>query len=176
MAVDAARPAAEAKGLSLVARAWSGAGTVMGDPGSAAAGDFQSVCRTPRSSRRAAGAIVVRVRERADAVELSVVDTGHGIDAESAAAHLRSLHSGRQLDDARVRAVLGSALRLCARSSRFMAAASPRRARERIAVPSLPSRFRLHALKCARATPERREPPVVTPRRPGEGSPDSRSS
>jgi CheY-like chemotaxis protein len=79
MAVDAARPAAEAKGLSLSLEP-SGAGTVVGDPDRLMQVVSNLLSNATKFTPRG-GRVVVRVRERPEYVDLSVVDSGQGIDA-----------------------------------------------------------------------------------------------
>src|SRR5687767_9066996 len=79
MAVDAARPAAEAKGLSLSIEP-SCAGTVVGDPDRLLQVISNLLSNATKFTPRG-GRVVVRVRERAENIELSVVDSGQGIDA-----------------------------------------------------------------------------------------------
>ena len=80
MAIDAARPAAEAKGLRLALEPGPG-GNVVGDPDrllQVIANLLSNATKfTPRGGR-----IVVRLREPDSRVELHVLDTGQGITAE----------------------------------------------------------------------------------------------
>jgi signal transduction histidine kinase/ActR/RegA family two-component response regulator len=79
MAVDAARPAAEAKGLALSLEP-SGAGTVVGDPDRLMQVISNLLSNATKFTARG-GRVIVRVREREEHVELSVIDSGQGIDA-----------------------------------------------------------------------------------------------
>jgi signal transduction histidine kinase/ActR/RegA family two-component response regulator len=80
MAVDAARPAAEAKGLELALEPGPG-GSVIGDPDrllQVIANLLSNAVKfTPRGGR-----IIVRVREPDARVELRVIDTGQGITSD----------------------------------------------------------------------------------------------
>jgi signal transduction histidine kinase/ActR/RegA family two-component response regulator len=80
MAVDAARPAAETKGLSLTLSPGP-AGTIVGDPDrlmQVISNLLSNAIKfTPRGGR-----VTVRLREDAERVELSVADTGQGIIPE----------------------------------------------------------------------------------------------
>jgi len=78
MAVDAARPAAEAKGLSISFEP-SGSGTVVGDPDRLMQVISNLLSNATKFTPRG-GNVVVRVRESAEQVELSVADSGQGID------------------------------------------------------------------------------------------------
>jgi signal transduction histidine kinase len=80
MAVEAARPAAEAKGLTLSLEPGA-AGAVVGDPDRL----MQVISNLLSNATKftpGGGRVTVRVREKHDHVELSVVDTGQGIEAD----------------------------------------------------------------------------------------------
>jgi CheY-like chemotaxis protein len=77
MALEAARPAAEAKGLLLVLEP-AGQGVVVGDPDRLMQVISNLLSNATKFTPRG-GRIVVRVRETGENVELSVSDTGQGI-------------------------------------------------------------------------------------------------
>jgi signal transduction histidine kinase/ActR/RegA family two-component response regulator len=86
MAVDAARPAAEAKELSLSLEPAPGGGTVVGDPDRLLQVISNLLSNATKFTPRG-GRVVVRVRERGQTVELSITDSGQGID-ESLLPHV----------------------------------------------------------------------------------------
>jgi signal transduction histidine kinase/CheY-like chemotaxis protein len=80
MALEAARPAAEAKGLLLVLEP-AGHGLVVGDPDRLMQVISNLLSNATKFTPRG-GRIVMRVRETGENVELSVSDTGQGIKSD----------------------------------------------------------------------------------------------
>jgi signal transduction histidine kinase/CheY-like chemotaxis protein len=80
MALEAARPAAEAKGLQLVLEP-GGNGLVVGDPDRLMQVISNLLSNATKFTPRG-GRIVMRVRETGENVELSVSDTGQGIKSD----------------------------------------------------------------------------------------------
>ncbi len=98
MAVEAARPAAEAKGLHLMLEPGP-SGAIVGDPDrllQVIANLLSNATKfTPRGGR-----IAVRLREPEWSRRTASQRHGAGDHAGVAASYLRSLHPGRQLDNA----------------------------------------------------------------------------
>ena len=80
-AIDAVRPAAEAKGIRLESQLDPAAGPVRATR-RASSRSSGTCCRTRSSSRRSGGRVDVRLARRGPEVEISVRDTGQGIAAE----------------------------------------------------------------------------------------------
>ena len=126
-AVDVVRPSAEAKGIVLNEVVDAPDGVVFGDASRLQQAIWNLLSNAVKFTNEG-GRIEARLGRAEGQIEITVSDTGIGIEPQISASRLRSVPPGRQRVHARSTAALGSAWPSCVTSSRCTAAASRLRA------------------------------------------------